>query len=102
MVSTLMGAMELVIDLLNSTNDDVLASMCAVIAKIAKDKYNLAVLTDYEVVSLLAKLTDKVSTLFPNALQINKHLFSAIQACCFVAFTASIQLNETCICRCCC
>ncbi|XP_037135862.1 armadillo repeat-containing protein 4 isoform X2 [Syngnathus acus] len=59
MVSSLMGAMELVIDLLKSSNDDVLASICAVIAKIAKDKYNLAVLTDYEVVSLLAKLTDR-------------------------------------------
>ncbi|XP_051910951.1 outer dynein arm-docking complex subunit 2 isoform X1 [Hippocampus zosterae] len=76
MVSTLMGAMELVIDLLKSTNDDVLASMCAVIAKIAKDKYNLAVLTDYEVVSLLAKLTDKPGDL------LRCHLAQAIAQCC--------------------
>ncbi|XP_077365539.1 outer dynein arm-docking complex subunit 2 isoform X2 [Festucalex cinctus] len=76
MVSSLMGAMELVIDLLKSTNDDVLASMCAVIAKIAKDKYNLAVLTDYDVVSLLAKLTDKPSDL------LRCHLAQAIAQCC--------------------
>ncbi|XP_061522442.1 outer dynein arm-docking complex subunit 2 isoform X2 [Phycodurus eques] len=76
MVSSLMGAMELVIDLLKSSNDDVLASMCAVIAQIAKDKYNLAVLTDYEVVLLLAKLTDK-----PNDL-LRCHLAQAIAQCC--------------------
>ncbi|XP_054621369.1 outer dynein arm-docking complex subunit 2 isoform X1 [Dunckerocampus dactyliophorus] len=76
MVSSLMGGMELVIDLLKSSDDKVLASMCAVVAKIAKDKYNLAVLTDYEVVSLLAKLTDK-----PNDL-LRCHLAQAIAQCC--------------------
>ncbi|XP_077592452.1 outer dynein arm-docking complex subunit 2 isoform X1 [Stigmatopora nigra] len=76
MVSSLMGAMELVIDLLKSTNDDVLASMCAVIAKIARDKYNLAVLSDYDVVSLLAKLTDKPSDL------LRCNLAQAIAQCC--------------------
>nr|XP_061811680.1 outer dynein arm-docking complex subunit 2-like [Nerophis lumbriciformis] len=76
MVSSLMGAMELVIDLLKSTNDDVLASMCAVIANIAKDKYNLAVLTDYDVVLLLAQLTDKPSDL------LRCHLAHAIAQCC--------------------
>ncbi|XP_061877729.1 outer dynein arm-docking complex subunit 2-like [Entelurus aequoreus] len=76
MVSSLMGAMELVIDLLKSPDDKVLASMCAVVARIAKDKYNLAVLTDYEVVSLLAKLTDN-----PNDM-LRCHLAQAIAQCC--------------------
>lgn len=62
MVRSLVGGLGLIIDLLKSTNNEVLASVCAAIAKIAKDKENLAVLTDYGVVPLLAKLTNTVST----------------------------------------
>lgn len=62
MVRSLVGGLELIVNLLKSTNNEVLASICAAIAKIAKDKENLAVLTDHGVVPLLAKLTNTVST----------------------------------------
>lgn len=39
----------------------VLASVCAAIANIAKDEENLAVITDHGVVPMLAKLTNTVS-----------------------------------------
>lgn len=63
MVRSLVGGLELIVNLLKSTNKEVLASICAAIAKIAKDKENLAVLTDHGVVPLLAKLTNTVSVL---------------------------------------
>lgn len=63
MVRSLVGGLELIVNLLKSTNIEVLASICAAIAKIAKDKENLAVLTDHGVVPLLANLTNTVSTL---------------------------------------
>lgn len=62
MVRSLVGGLELIVNLLKSTNNEVLASICAAIAKIAKDKENLAVLTDHGVVPLLAKLTNTVRT----------------------------------------
>lgn len=62
MVRSLVGGLELIVNLLKSTNNEVLASICATIAQIAKDKENLAVLTDHGVVPLLAKLTNTVST----------------------------------------
>lgn len=63
MVRSLVGGLELIVNLLKSTNNEVLASICAAIAKIAKDKENLAVLTDHGVVPLLSKLTNTVSSL---------------------------------------
>lgn len=65
MVRSLVGGLELIVNLLKSTNTEVLASICAAIAKIAKDKENLAVLTAHGVVPLLAKLTNTVCTLHP-------------------------------------
>lgn len=62
MVRSLVGGLELIVNLLKSTNNEVLASICAAIAKIAKDRENLAVLTDHGVVPLLAKLTDTVGS----------------------------------------
>lgn len=61
MVRSLVGGLELIVTLLRSTNTEVLASICAAVAKIAKDKENLAVLTDHGVVPLLASLTNTVS-----------------------------------------
>lgn len=61
MVRSLVGGLELIVTLLKSANTEVLASICAAIAKIAKDKENLAVLTDHGVVPLLASLTNTVS-----------------------------------------
>lgn len=68
MVRSLVGGLELIVNLLKSTNIEVLASICAAIAKIAKDKENLAVLTDHGVVPLLASLTNTVSTLHKRGL----------------------------------
>ena len=61
MVRSFVGGLELIVNLLKSTNGEVLASVCASIAKIAKDEENLAVITDHGVVPMLAKLTDNVS-----------------------------------------
>ena len=47
--------------LLKSPNIEVLAGICAAIAKIAQDEENLGVITDHGVVVLLSKLTDTVS-----------------------------------------
>lgn len=55
------GGLELIVGLLKSTDKEVLASVCAAIAKIAKDEENLGVITDHGVVPLLAALTDTVS-----------------------------------------
>uniref|UniRef100_UPI0037E7FF26 outer dynein arm-docking complex subunit 2 n=1 Tax=Semicossyphus pulcher TaxID=241346 RepID=UPI0037E7FF26 len=76
MVRSLVGGLELIVNLLKSTNIEVLASICAAIAKIAKDKENLAVLTDHGVVPLLAKLTDTTDD------KLRRHLAEAIDHCC--------------------
>ncbi|XP_067434300.1 outer dynein arm-docking complex subunit 2 [Thunnus thynnus] len=76
MVRSLVGGLELIVNLLKSTNNEVLASICAAIAKIAKDKENLAVLTDHGVVPLLAKLTNTTDD------RLRCHLAQAIGHCC--------------------
>ncbi|KAM3593279.1 uncharacterized protein V6R79_009296 [Siganus canaliculatus] len=76
MVRSLVGGLEVTVNLLNSTNNEVLASACAAIAKIAKDKDNLAVLTDHGVVPLLAKLTNTTDD------RLRRHLAEAIGQCC--------------------
>ena len=55
------GGLELIVGLLKSPDREVLASVCAAIAKIAQDEENLGVITDHGVVPLLAALTDTVS-----------------------------------------
>ena len=54
------GGLELIVSLLKSNEIDVLASVCAAIAEIAKDEENLAVITDHGVVPMLASLTNTV------------------------------------------
>ncbi|XP_044031908.1 outer dynein arm-docking complex subunit 2 isoform X2 [Siniperca chuatsi] len=76
MVRSLVGGLELIVNLLKSKNNEVLASICAAIAKIAKDKENLAVLTDHGVVPLLAKLTNTTDD------RLRRHLAEAIGHCC--------------------
>ena len=56
-----MGGLELIVSLLKSHDKEVLASVCAAIAEIAKDEENLAVITDHNVVPMLASLTNTVS-----------------------------------------
>ncbi|CAN9506522.1 unnamed protein product [Ophioblennius macclurei] len=76
MVRSFVGGLEVIVNLLNSTNKEVLASICTVITKIAKDEENLAVLTDHGVVPLLAKLTDTTDD------RLRGHLAEAIGHCC--------------------
>lgn len=56
LVRSFVGAMELVVGLLKSSDTLVLSATCAAIATIAKDKYNLAVLSDHKVIPMLADL----------------------------------------------
>ena len=62
MVRSFVGGLELIVSLLKSDEIEVLASVCAAIANIAKDEENLAVITDHGVVPMLAKLASTVST----------------------------------------
>lgn len=61
-VRSLIGELGLILNLLKSTNNELLASVCAVITKIAKDKMNLQILTELGIVPLLANITNTVST----------------------------------------
>uniref|UniRef100_A0A3Q3VZX0 Uncharacterized protein n=1 Tax=Mola mola TaxID=94237 RepID=A0A3Q3VZX0_MOLML len=76
MVRSLIGGFDLIMKLLKSPNNEVLASICAAIAKIAKDQQNLAILTDRGVVPLLAKLTNTFDD------RLRRHLAEAIYHCC--------------------
>ncbi|XP_061570037.1 outer dynein arm-docking complex subunit 2 [Cololabis saira] len=76
LVRSLVGGLELIVKLLKSTNKEVLASVCAAVAKIAKDKENLAVLTDYGVVPLLAKLTNTTDD------RLRHYVTEAVSRCC--------------------
>jgi hypothetical protein len=60
-VRNFVGGLELIVSLLKSTEIDVLASVCAAVAEIAKDEENLAVITDHGVVPMLASLTNTVN-----------------------------------------
>jgi armadillo repeat-containing protein 4 len=59
-VRNFVGGLELIVSLLKSNDKEVLASVCAAIAEIAKDEENLAVITDHGVVPMLAALTNTV------------------------------------------
>lgn len=56
LVRSLVGAMELVVGLLKSTDTLVLSAVCSAIATIAKNKENLAILSDHKVIYMLADL----------------------------------------------
>jgi hypothetical protein len=60
MVRSFVGGLELIVSLLKSKDVEVLASICAAIAEIAKDEENLAVITDHSVVKLLSTLVTRV------------------------------------------
>uniref|UniRef100_UPI00358E669F outer dynein arm-docking complex subunit 2 n=1 Tax=Myxine glutinosa TaxID=7769 RepID=UPI00358E669F len=76
MVFSFLGGLRLIVHLLTSDDRDVLAAVCAAIAIIAKDQKNLAVMTDFNVVPLLANLTNTTDDL------LRKHLADAIASCC--------------------
>uniref|UniRef100_A0A3B5PYU9 Armadillo repeat containing 4 n=1 Tax=Xiphophorus maculatus TaxID=8083 RepID=A0A3B5PYU9_XIPMA len=76
MVLFLIGGLKLIIQLLKSPSNEVLTSICAVIAKLAKDKEILGVLSDRGVVPLLAGLTNTTDD------RLRCHLAEAIGHCC--------------------
>ncbi|XP_070570659.1 outer dynein arm-docking complex subunit 2-like isoform X2 [Ptychodera flava] len=76
MVRSFVGGLELIVSLLKSEHMEVLSSVCAAIANIAKDEENLAVITDHGVVPMLAKLTPM------NDDKLRRHLADAIARCC--------------------
>ncbi|KAJ3411757.1 Armadillo repeat-containing protein 4 [Chytridiales sp. JEL 0842] len=76
MVRSFVGGLELIVSLLKSDHAEVLASVCAAIANIAKDEENLAVITDHGVVPMLAKLTNTRND------KLRKHLSEAVARCC--------------------
>ncbi|NXO07896.1 ARMC4 protein, partial [Oriolus oriolus] len=76
MVRSFVGGLELIVHLLKSKDKEVLTSVCAAIANIAKDEENLAVMTDHGVVPLLSKLANT------NNNKLRRHLAEAIAHCC--------------------
>ena len=62
--------------LLKADHVVVVAAMCALVAQIAKDQENLAVITDHGVVPLLSRLT---ATANP---RLQQHLATAVANCC--------------------
>ncbi|XP_072308414.1 outer dynein arm-docking complex subunit 2-like [Eucyclogobius newberryi] len=74
---SLIGGFHLLIKLLESTNNEVLASICGVIATLAENKdKNVALLTEYGVVPLLANLTRTTDA------RLQRSLAEAIGYCC--------------------
>ncbi|NXR27444.1 ARMC4 protein, partial [Cinclus mexicanus] len=76
MVRSFVGGLELIVNLLKSKDKEVLTSVCAAIANIAKDEENLAVMTDHGVVPLLSRLANT------NNNKLRRHLAEAIAHCC--------------------
>uniref|UniRef100_A0A3Q2CZ47 Outer dynein arm docking complex subunit 2 n=2 Tax=Cyprinodon variegatus TaxID=28743 RepID=A0A3Q2CZ47_CYPVA len=58
MALSLIGGLELVVNLLKSTNNQVLTSVCALVAKLAKHQKIVEVLSERGAVPLLTRLTD--------------------------------------------
>jgi len=76
MVRSFVGGLELIVGLLKSEHVEVLASVCAAIANIAKDNENLAVITDHGVVDMLSRLVGTTDD------RLRSHLADAICECC--------------------
>lgn len=74
-IRSFVGALELVANLLKSNDNLVLTATCALIANIANDEYNLAILTDYNVIPMLAKLVNTTDE------PLQEHLSAAIASC---------------------
>ncbi|XP_060598171.1 outer dynein arm-docking complex subunit 2-like isoform X1 [Ruditapes philippinarum] len=83
MVRSFVGGLELIVSLLKSDHKEVLASVCAAIANIAKDEENLAVITDHGVVPMLARLTNTYGKMSDKTNdKLRRHLAEAIARCC--------------------
>lgn len=57
-VRSLVNGLERIVRLLHSDDEQTLTAACSLIAEIGKNEYNLAILTDYQVIPLLSKLAD--------------------------------------------
>lgn len=83
-IRSLVGALDLLVGLLKSPETLVLATVCAVIAAVAKDEQNSAIMSDYRVVERLSDLVHtKEDTL-------REHLAAAIASC--ASFGKNTQL----------
>ena len=76
MVRSFVGGLELICGLLESRDAQVLAAVCFAIANIARDKENLAVITDHGVIEKLSKLANTENDL------LRAKLAEAIGNCC--------------------
>ncbi|XP_060681704.1 outer dynein arm-docking complex subunit 2 [Hemiscyllium ocellatum] len=76
MVRSFVGGLELIVNLLKSDDIEVLASVCAALAKIAMDEENLAVITDHGVVQMLSSLT------YTRDDMLRQNLADAVACCC--------------------
>ncbi|KAL0230268.1 hypothetical protein PCE1_003829 [Barthelona sp. PCE] len=70
------GGIEMLISLLTSTHDDVLANTCAALAKVASNMENLLVITEDGVVPLLAALCNTKNN------KVRQHLCASIASVC--------------------
>ncbi|CAG9864036.1 unnamed protein product [Phyllotreta striolata] len=76
MVRCFVGGLELIVNLLASTDNHVLACVCAAVAQVAQDIQNLAIITDHGVVPMLVNLVPTEDV------ELREHLSSAIAYCC--------------------
>lgn len=83
LVRSLVGAMELVVKLLKSKDNFVLAAVCSAIATIAKDATNLAILTDLKVIYKLANLGESIllQSVLDQLDQLFNKVFADLRAC---------------------
>lgn len=86
-IRSLVGALDLLVGLLKSTETPVLAAVCAAIAAVAKDLQNASIMSDYRVVERLSNLVHtKDDTL-------REHLAEAVASC--AAFNKNTELFGT-------
>jgi len=94
LVRSLVGGLELLVNLLKSDHLHVLASACAAIATVARgDEENLAVMTDQGVVALLARLTCTVRYILMLSLSLSAAITKA-----GLVFNVSVCLS-VCVCQ---
>ncbi|XP_028392957.1 armadillo repeat-containing protein 4-like [Dendronephthya gigantea] len=74
-IRSFVGGLEILVNLLKSENLEVLTSVCAVISEVAIDYQNVGIISDYDVVPLLAELTNVEDN------RLKRYLAEAIARC---------------------
>ncbi|CAB3991792.1 Armadillo repeat-containing 4, partial [Paramuricea clavata] len=74
-IRSFVGGLEILVNLLKSENLEVLTSVCAVISVVAVDYQNVGIISDYDVVPLLAELTNVKDN------RLRRYLAEAIARC---------------------